>query len=285
MMTHPVSEQSPPTHEQTTAVLQQLRTLLTQERALTPQVAIAIADTFNFTEDRLPEFFAQGYEAYEDYELDLVFSPLFTPKPHERTTIHALSHTATWNKADLQQLVKQLTDEGLTTVLRLNPHTTFDVALHEVMIDRFVQLMGLHHAVNSELQQALLAVDTLPVGDVSLLSRASIVQQHDQALLVLALLNHAQQRQQAITIEVLRYAVEFLHTYKPTTVEQWVQALENHTLSCEADMSKAEERSYHDHEIKAGQRGSEHDSDEAEQIRQQYHRWMQANETLLGYLR
>jgi hypothetical protein len=125
--------------ERVAELLRRPRILKAQtERQLAPHLA-------EHSSASLPAFLLCAAEVLEDFELDIVFGPVFTPTLDERAELADLLFHWTPTGERLNQLVSDLCKDVPHATVRLPDGTETKLTTHEVMIERFVRLLQLDH--------------------------------------------------------------------------------------------------------------------------------------------
>jgi len=135
---------------------------LTATRPLTEQVVRTLMDRCELRSDEVKSFLAKGVEAVDESLLDTIFSPMYTPDWHDRARYVEDRERLTLTPAVLTAIVDDLAGEGITASY-LYEDGTVQMALPEVVIDRWVRLLNLDVTVPERLQQAVEA--TIPKDD------------------------------------------------------------------------------------------------------------------------
>ena len=140
-------------------ILELLRTDLTAPKILIKQVIDEINDRHGYSEDRLPEFFAEKFSTLEDYQVDLLFSPQYTPAEHNRLDYIPFIGGETLTQEDVKSIKRQLTEEKLP-VMFCTPDDGIEVpaTVHEVFIDRYVDLLKLDQPLPESAYQDIQAM-------------------------------------------------------------------------------------------------------------------------------
>lgn len=124
-------------------LLESLATELERPRPVTTQVVNHVVGTYGLTRDELGAFFTSQLPQLEDYEIDLILSPLFTPGLPDQSVFAKLlgreSVPATRWPALIQQLVTRPTRAQLIT----EDGPTHSVPLRDVTIERYVHRLRL----------------------------------------------------------------------------------------------------------------------------------------------
>jgi hypothetical protein len=116
---------------------------LERPRALLKQVVDHLASHYSVSRDELGAFFTSQLDALEDYEIDLLFSPLFTPTLAEQAAFSELLDRQTLPASEWSVLVRKLGDRPTVTRLTTEDGTTHAIRLREVSIGRFVTRLNL----------------------------------------------------------------------------------------------------------------------------------------------
>ncbi|MCS6266415.1 MAG: hypothetical protein H2174_02505 [Vampirovibrio sp.] len=244
---------------------------LSLPRPLSPQVSNALADNYTVSESEYEVFFAEKLNTLDDYEIDLVFSPQFTPKPADYDAACAVLGTQQLIASEFTALLVAVLNELPAVQMILPSGATVGLPLHEVMVQRFLKLLFLTESVPAVLSETLQTC-TFPAAILARLTycvRQSIYKLDKYAQFFALLLKHFSQKAD-MTLEKTLFVHEFIQTYKPAALDEMIRQLNALIASCEVDMVTAVERSYHHEEIKMGSAGSDDDFNEAETIRISY---------------
>jgi hypothetical protein len=187
-----------------------LATLLSKPRSLKPQTQRQLEQHLAEHSSDLSSFLLCASAVLEDYELDIVFGPLFTPTIDERAELADLLFH--W-RPSIEQL-RQLVDDICTDV----PHVTVmlpdgnlaKLTTHEVMIDRFVRLLRLDAGPDAATAAALrdaLPAELWPIA-IALLCERGMSEAHQHFFA--AFVNHLSLNRVPISRGLLETAAEFL---------------------------------------------------------------------------
>src|SRR5438105_2250964 len=117
--------------------------LLARPRPMKPQTERQLAQHLAEHTASTSSFLLCAAQVLEDYELDILFGPMFTPTLDERAELADLLFHWRPSAEQLKQLVADLCDEVADTPVALSDGTQAKLMLHEVMIERFVRLLRL----------------------------------------------------------------------------------------------------------------------------------------------
>lgn len=124
-------------------LLETLAAELERPRKVSAQVLNHLVETYGIPRDEVGTFLAGQLSGLEDYEIDLILSPLFTPTLRDQAVFAGLlgpqSEPAARWPALIQQLVSRPTRAHLVTA----DDRTHGVDLREVTIERFVHRLRL----------------------------------------------------------------------------------------------------------------------------------------------
>jgi hypothetical protein len=159
-------------------LLKKLAEDLSRERIISLQVRTYIADQYGYDEDQLVRFFDEKVPTLEDYEVDLTFSPLFTPSLEDRAAYAAILGEQALSKAEVHHLSTQLAERNLYGHFITPKRENIPMILREVTIDRFVDRLYLEHPIDADVFKAIEA--TAPKGEdtfMKVLGRDSVWQE------------------------------------------------------------------------------------------------------------
>ena len=142
---------------------------LERPRPLPKQVVNHLASHYSVSRDALGAFFTDTLGTLEDYEMDLLFSPLLTPTLDEQAAFSGLLDAQTLPAGEWPALVQWLA--GRPTVVRLitEDGVTHSIPLREVSLERFVTRLNLDVTVPDPLGKLL---DSLPPAEDRALLKA-----------------------------------------------------------------------------------------------------------------
>jgi hypothetical protein len=188
---------------------QRLAEMLRRPRLLKPQTQRQIASHLAEHNADLRSLLLCAADVLEDYELDVVFGPVFTPTIEERAELADLLFHWHPTQQQVAQIIHELAAELPHAVVRLPDGEQASLSLHEVMVDRFVRLLRLEQGPEPSLAAALR--DAVPPGlwklGIALLCERGMTAQHQKWLV--DFINHISRRRQ-LTAELMRTAAEFL---------------------------------------------------------------------------
>jgi hypothetical protein len=138
-----------------TNLLEPLAAELEHPRKVTAQVVNHVVGTYGLTREELGAFFTNELPKLEDYEIDLILSPLFTPGLRDQSIFANLlgreSVPATQWPPLIQQLVARPTRAHLVT----EDGQTQAVPLRDVTVERYVNRLRLDATIPEPLFQLI----------------------------------------------------------------------------------------------------------------------------------
>lgn len=233
-------------------ILEVLRADLTAPRILLAQVLDEIGDRYGYPETRLPLFFTEKMPQLEDYEVDLLFSPQYTPAEHNRLEYIPLLGAAALSPAEVARLKRDLNEEALTVLLRTpDERVEVVVPLHEMFIERYVNLLKLDQPLPAGLYDEIARyVPEASRNEINLLARESIWREEGRTRILVAFLRLCAARNTFSTLKI-SFLANFVRTYRPVGLEDLPRQLESLIRSCRADMETVDTRGFHDEQLKA----------------------------------
>ena len=128
---------------------------LERPRALLKQVVDHLASHYSVSRDELGAFFASQLDALEDFEVDLLFSPLFTPTLTDQAVFSDLLDHQTLPASEWPVLLRKLTERPTVAHLTTEDGTTHAITLREVSLERFVTRLNLDVVIPDPLGKLL----------------------------------------------------------------------------------------------------------------------------------
>ena len=134
-----------------TPLLQLLAAELEKPRPLTPQVIKHLAGTYGVSRDGVAEFLLTQLGALEDYEIDLVLSPAFTPTLSDQAVIAEHLGQQSVPESEWPGLIQSLAVRPTRAALLGEEETPIVVPLREVTIERYVHRLRLQGTIPTPL--------------------------------------------------------------------------------------------------------------------------------------
>lgn len=230
-----------------------LRNDLSAPRTLLAQVINYISDRYGYAATELDRFFTEKYPTLEDYEVDLAFSPQYTPAEHNRLEYIPVLGGGHLSPSAIALLKRRLADEKLEAVFSPPDNTEIRIyaPVHETFIERYVNLLGLDQRLPEVLYTEILAsVPTDSHHEVNLLGREEVWRSEHRQWLLIGFLRTLRTNNRFSTLKI-SFLTNFMRTYRPTGLPDLLRQLESLIESCQVDMENVEGRGFHDEYLKA----------------------------------
>jgi len=262
-------------------ILELLRADLTAPKTLLKQVIQEINDRHGHSEAQLPEFFATVYTTLEEYQVDLLFSPQFTPAEHNRLRYIPFLNDKALSEQEIATIKSDLLSESLALSF-ITPDEGMDISvpLHEVFIDRFVNLLKLDAPLPESAHDDIQAlVPEASRSEINLIARDSIWQSGNRYDILKAFLLLFKANNSFSTLKA-SYLTNFVHTYRPDNLNDVDRQLEALIASCKKDRDQAEGRGFMDEGLKALNSDNEIPQHSVAEIRAHYQHLIDLAEAL-----
>lgn len=137
-------------------LLTTLATELERPRQLPAQVINHLCGTYSLDRDAIGSFLVQHLPGLEDYEIDLILSPLFTPSLTDQAVFAELLGRVSVPAEEWPGMVQQLVARPTLARLITEDEQTHSVPLHLVAIERYVHRLRLDGTIPEPLFQLLM---------------------------------------------------------------------------------------------------------------------------------
>lgn len=121
---------------------------LSSTRQLPAQIAVHLSAHHEVDTDVVVPFFEQEFPKLEDYQVDLILSPAFTPTLQDQSRYSSYLMPSPVPSTELAPLVHRLAIRPTLAHFVLATGGEFRVPLREVIIDRYVRRLNLDHAMS-----------------------------------------------------------------------------------------------------------------------------------------
>ncbi len=142
---------------------------LTKPRQLTDQIINHILSHYSYTLDQIDEFFRDEFPRIvekdplgEDYEIDLLFASVFTPKISDKAVFSKILDEVDLTTQDVEDMISELERRNLQanfyiTIKRRDETILkhFSIRLGNVNLRRYVKLLNLEYKPSKELSQVI----------------------------------------------------------------------------------------------------------------------------------
>jgi hypothetical protein len=220
----------------TSEVRQLVETLIAElerPREVTAQIFKQLDGSYGVERDAIGEFLAEELPKLEDYEHDLILSPLFTPRLADQAIFAELLGIASIAHKQWPVLVRDLVQRPITAHLVTEADKIYPVILREVSIERFIYRLRLDGTIPPVL---LHWIDRTPPEDHPLLkavARRAIWENRERCEILLHLLKTSQADgtyKLSDAVDLLKLAEDYQPANIATLLPRiagWIQTLQD----------------------------------------------------------
>jgi len=148
-------------------LIEALAAELERPRELSARVLNYIGGNYDVEHEAIGVFLVKELPGLEDYEIDLILSPVFTPKLADQAVFADLLGGKSIPREDWPALIRQLVDRPIRAQLVTLDGKAHSVSLREVTVERYVHRLRLEATIPESLFR--LVDQTLPAADRPLL--------------------------------------------------------------------------------------------------------------------
>jgi hypothetical protein len=134
-----------------TPLLETIAVALERPRDLTAQVIKHLADAHGVAREDVGVFLETALPHLEDYEVDLICAPLFTPSLNDQAAVAELLARESIAAADWPELVRPLVGRPTRAQLRTEAGRLHAVPLREVTVERWVHRLRLDGTIAGDI--------------------------------------------------------------------------------------------------------------------------------------
>jgi len=208
---------------------------LERPRELSPRVLNYIGGNYDVEHDAVGTFLTDQLPNLEDYEIDLILSPVFTPKLADQAIFADLLGPAPVAREQWPALIKELAAKPVTAQLVTLDGVPHAVKLREVTIERYVHRLRLEAQIPRSIFGLL---EKLPKADgptIKAIARRSVWDPPEAAAILetylRAVIDHG-----SYTLADSNALLELMESRKPATLKEliekipvWIEALRHQT--------------------------------------------------------
>jgi hypothetical protein len=136
-------------------LLETLAAELERPREVSRQVSDHIWGTYEIDRDAVGDFLDNKLQGLEDYEHDLILSPLFTPKLADQALFAELLGKESVPKAEWPLLIQQLASRPTRAQLITSDRQSHVITLRTVVLERYVHRLRLEGSIPESLLKLL----------------------------------------------------------------------------------------------------------------------------------
>jgi hypothetical protein len=129
-------------------LLEALAAELERPRELSARVRNYVSGTYNVDPEDIGVFLVEGLPRLEDYEIDLILSPVFTPKLQNQAVFGELLGRNSIPRIEWPRLIEQLASRPVRAQLVTPDGLPHSVVLREVTIERYVHRLRLDGSIS-----------------------------------------------------------------------------------------------------------------------------------------
>lgn len=133
-----------------TPLLETIAAALARPRELTAQVGKHLNDAHDVAREGAGAFLTAELPKLEDYEVELILAPLFTPTLNDQVAVAELLSNVSIPAAQWPDLVRQLVARPTCAQLRTADGVAHQVPLREVVVERFVHRLRLDGTISED---------------------------------------------------------------------------------------------------------------------------------------
>ena len=212
-------------------LLDTLAAELERPRELSPRVLNYIGGNYDVEHDAVGRFLVEELPKLEDYEIDLILSPVFTPKLTDQAIFAELLGTESVEREKWPGLIEQLVARPVRAQLVTLDQAAHPVQLREVTIERYVHRLRLEATIPKTVYEL---IEQLPSEDrpqLKAIARRSVWENPETANILERYLRAAKERGR-YTLDDTLLLLELIEGRKPaslpellTDIPRWQEAL------------------------------------------------------------
>jgi hypothetical protein len=155
-------------------LLETLATQLERPRDVTNQVANYLNGNYDVERDAIGSFLANRLPELEDYEHDLILSPLFTPKLSDQAIFAELLGKESVRREEWPPLIQELGARPIHGHLVTSDRQVHEIGLREVTLERYVHRLRLDGSIPGALFDLIERVSSADRSILKAISRRAI---------------------------------------------------------------------------------------------------------------
>lgn len=215
-----------------TSLLESLARELERPRVVSAQVVNHVLETHGIDRDAVGAFLVNELPKLEDFEVDLVLAPLFTPTLQDQAVVAELLGNTSVPASEWPGLIQQLVARPTCAKLVTDDSQTHSVPLRDVVIERYVNRLRLNGTIANPLLALIAEIPS--VKDRSLLKAIArrAIWEHDGRRQILADYLKAIVASNAFRPDDAIGLLKLAETYEPAGVDDllrqiphWLQVL------------------------------------------------------------
>jgi hypothetical protein len=132
-------------------LIEALAAELERPRELSSRVLNYIGDNYGVEHDAIGAFLVKQLPSLEDYEIDLILSPVFTPRLSDQAVFADLLGRQSISREAWPELIRQLVERPVQARLVTLDGQSHSVGLREVTVERYVHRLRLEASIPESL--------------------------------------------------------------------------------------------------------------------------------------
>ncbi len=202
-----------------------VRDLLLVSRTLTAKTATAIIIRLD-VDDAVVGLESDSVAGLEEYEAELLLSPLFTPSNDDRALCEGALSPSGITRDVQEELLLQLSQAKIACPV-IYGLTTGSLDLPDIIIERYIRLLGLTTQVSEPIVELLEAVVTTDDRNQAFSLARRPVWSSSKNCDVLAVCLEKMQTKNSFSVNKMDFLTGFVRTYRPTTEDLLLTKLNN----------------------------------------------------------
>jgi hypothetical protein len=214
-------------------LLDALATQLERPRDVTVQVANYLNGNYNVDRDAVGSFLESKLPELEDYEHDLILSPLFTPKLADQAIFADLLGKDSILREEWPELIQQLVSRPVRGHLVTADRQIHEIPLREVTLERYVHRLRLDGSIPEPLFSLIERASNTDRPILKAIARRAIWDTGSRRSILQRYLTSAGTREGYQTADVV-HLLDLAESYKPADVAalllmipSWLQGLQH----------------------------------------------------------
>jgi hypothetical protein len=199
--------------------------LLVAKRTLTAKTATAIIIRLD-VDEAIDGLDSGGVAGLEEYEAELLLSPLFTPSNNDRAMCEAALSPSGITAETLEELFLQLSQAKLSCPV-IYGLTTGSMDIPDIIIERYLRLLGLTTKISEPIAELLETVVESDNRNHAFCLARRPVWGSSKGCDVLAVCLKKMQSKNSFSINKMDFLTGFVRTYRPTAQDVLLTTLNN----------------------------------------------------------
>ncbi|MEM0950542.1 MAG: hypothetical protein AAGI66_00180 [Cyanobacteria bacterium P01_H01_bin.74] len=294
------------TNEQIDALFHQLVDDFSKHHPLMPQVVQELLNRQQVTSDQIEGFFKETLQSLEDWTIDLIFSPQFTPTLEDKAPYANILQNRTLSNEQCEQIKAKVLDKNLTIAFYFaEQDITLKTDLHDCFLDRYVDRLGLTDSISDSVLQHLTEIIKTVYQQSQTSQATPLTQTEAMGLALASVRNKTWQKPEIHQIleayliglqaflddeiaqqselppiafnlhNALLHLVDFVKTYRPEAIADIPKLADSLIKSCERDMETVGSQGFHDEYLKNLYAQNEVTTGKSDEVWQHYYTMIQ----------